>query len=246
MKYYLPMAQKQIFHLHNVVEMVGNRHTAKRILTEYIEKGFLQRVKPNLFVAIGSETNDVIANKYQIASHINDSSFVSHHSAFEYYGFYNQIYHSVNVSSLKSFQPFSFAQNEYICNATKFVDYVMTDANGIRVTTIERTIVDSIKDVRKVSDYEELNTCLSMVSYVDESKLIAILKQYDQAILWKKVGYMLENHKDIFYISPELLYLCRMNGKNSIGYFDSRQKANQVYNAKWQLYVFETIHGGDA
>jgi predicted transcriptional regulator of viral defense system len=48
------------------------------------------------------------ASKYQIAYVINDGAYLSHHSAFEYMGITNQIFHVIFVSSDKYFNDFEF------------------------------------------------------------------------------------------------------------------------------------------
>jgi len=50
------------------------------------------------------------------------------------------------------------------------------NTKGIRVTTLERTIVDSIEDFEKVGGLEELLNCIEMVNYLDENEVIKCLE----------------------------------------------------------------------
>ncbi len=51
--------------------------------------------------------------------------------------------------------------------ASSFLDGVETHGR-IRVTDLERTIIDTIKDFTKVGGLEELLACLSLVTYIKE------------------------------------------------------------------------------
>lgn len=61
-----------------------------------------------MYTCISGVTSAPVANRFQIASHITPTSYVSHHTAMEYYGITAQIYHDVYVSSETSFRDFTF------------------------------------------------------------------------------------------------------------------------------------------
>ena len=65
----------------------------------YQKKDYIERVKRDLYVAISLETQQPIANRYVIASHISNDAAVSYHSAFEFYGYSNQVFYETQVTS---------------------------------------------------------------------------------------------------------------------------------------------------
>lgn len=142
-------------------------------MQNYLKKGYIKRVK-NLYVAISFETNGVIPSKYEIASKITKSSYVSLHSAFEYYGYNNQVYNDVITASIERFYDFTFEYNYYryknISN-DKYVDTI----NGVRVSTLPKTIVDCIDDIKSYDDMEEVINNLSMLPVIDGLKIIEYL-----------------------------------------------------------------------
>ncbi|OLA10258.1 MAG: hypothetical protein BHW12_02915 [Coprobacillus sp. 28_7] len=99
MKYLNELTKRKIFSYNDFVFMLGDNNLAKNTLQSYLEKGYIKRIKHNLYGVVSLETNECIADKFLIASNITVTSFVSHHSAFEFYGYYNQVYNNVNVSS---------------------------------------------------------------------------------------------------------------------------------------------------
>lgn len=52
-----------------------------------------------MYTCISGETDSPVANKYQIGCAITESSYISHHTAMEYYGMGDQVYYDIYVSS---------------------------------------------------------------------------------------------------------------------------------------------------
>ena len=87
------------------------------------------------------ETGQAIPNRYQIASRVTDDACVSHHSAFEYYGYANQVFYDVYFTTQKRVRPFSYDGVNYCPMACRGnTDIIKTDT-GIRVTSLERTVI---------------------------------------------------------------------------------------------------------
>ena len=106
MKYYKPLLREGCFTRYNVVKMSGNQNTASSIIRNYLKKGYIQSVKRNLYVAVNLIDDEPVVNRYVIASSLTDSAYISHHTALEYYGYANQVFYDVYVSSEKRFHDF--------------------------------------------------------------------------------------------------------------------------------------------
>ena len=61
-----------------------------------------------MYVAISLETQQPIATRYVIASHISNDAAVSYHSAFEFYGYSNQVFYETQVTSESRFRAFEY------------------------------------------------------------------------------------------------------------------------------------------
>ena len=92
MKYYNQLAKKPSFTFDEATKVIGDISLTEKSLSQMIEEGSLHRVRRNLYTCVNLATGSDCASPYQIASKINDNSFVSYHSAFEFFGFYNQMY----------------------------------------------------------------------------------------------------------------------------------------------------------
>ena len=93
MKYLEKLMQMALFSRKDVVELAGSESAGYSILYEYTKAGYIDRIRRDLYTAISFETKQSIANRFQIASNISEDSCIALHSAFEYYGFANQVFH---------------------------------------------------------------------------------------------------------------------------------------------------------
>ncbi len=87
-----------------------------------------------------------------------------------------------------SFTAFEFDDVYYRYVALRIDAGTVQKEDGIRVTDIERTVLDSINDFEKIAGLEELLRCLEMIPFVDEEKLLWYLELYDKQFLYQWAG----------------------------------------------------------
>lgn len=224
------------FSREDVAEITGNLRTADSTLYSYKKKGFIVSIRRNLYAAISPETDQPVCTPYQIASAVSADSYVSHHSAFEYYGMANQVFSDVYVSSSTKFNDFEFDGKHYTRVISKTNEGVKT-VGKIRVTDIERTIVDSIKDFSKIGGTEELLRCLTMVTYASEDKLIEYLDIYNNLSLWQRTGYILSCFPNMKF-GKQFFDACKTKSKKSVRYlYEELKYEDHVLSGEWGLYV---------
>lgn len=239
MKYLSKLTMQKIFSQNDFENIVGSKSLAKTLLQNYLKKGLIKRIKHNLYCTVSLETNECIADKFLIASKITNTSFVSHHSAFEFYGYYNQVYNTVNVSSISKFNNFKFERNEYSLISTSSLDFV-DEIRGVKVSSIERTIVDSIKDAGKYSDLEETLNCINSIPYISINDILKYLEIINSKTLYKKVGIILSLFKDKFNIPEYFFEKCHEISDSIKVHFDKNKSAH-VYNSEWKIFIYKDL-----
>ena len=240
MKYYEQLLEKGCFIWNDVAKMVGNRNTASSLIQSYLKKGYIQSVKRNLYVAINLADGEPVVSRYVIASNLTESAYISHHTALEYYGCTNQVFYDVYVSSKTRFNTFEFNGLTYRYQMSRIDDGIVIKPDGIRVTDLERTIIDSINDFEKIGGLEELLRSLEMIPYVDETKLLCYLKSYGKQILFQKTGYILEHFKESLKITDAFFKASEAEISKSVRYL-YRDLEKSVYNKRWRLFVPEKL-----
>lgn len=250
MNNYKKILELRCFTLKEAAEAFRNVNTAKTALRNCKAHGMLRSVKRNLYVAVSLETDAPTASPFEIASNITPSSHISHYSAFEYYGVANQVFYDVYVSSKERFDTFDFDGRTYKYIADKLDDGVLTERHT-KVTDMERTIIDSIKDFSRIGGLEELLHCLSAIPFADEGKLMHYLKEYNNQFLFQKTGYILALLQDELKISNDFIEKCCSMVNRSTRYlYPDIVNEKAVFDRKWRLFVPSGIHlltgdGGD-
>lgn len=218
-----------------VVEMVGNSSAANSLIFDYLKKGYIQRVKHNLYVAISLEDDCPVYNRYQIGSKLFDDAYISHHSSFEVYGIYNQVYYECYVATKHRFKDFEFDGIKY-CRVEPGKANDLEETNKIKHTSLEETVIDSIKDCNKLSDMEEILRCIFMIHKLDEYKMLKILARYNNKFLYQKCGYIFDSIRGYIKLSDNFFNECKKNMAKTKRYFDKYVSCD-TYNQKWNLYV---------
>lgn len=237
-KYLKEFSMKRVFDFEFVVSLTGNKVLANMTLQNYLSKGYIKRVKKNLYVTISLENSGIIPTKFEIASNITKSSFVSYHSAFEFYGYYNQIHHEVFISSIEQFRPFSFEYNEYTCKRVDDIRFVET-INGVKVSPLAKTIVDLIDNVKTYDNIEEFIEILTMIPAINGADILAYLKYVNKKILFSKTGLILSLFKDGYNITNnQLLEMKRFGVDKSRDFTSEKHRLNKYY-PEWKLHAYD-------
>lgn len=233
------MAKYPIFSIDDVKKLTGNEKTAYSQLDRLMKKGLVKKIRKNIYSAVNPATGQVVATRYQIACAITVTAYISHHSAFEYYGLANQVFYEVYVSSETKFNHLEYDYVTYKYVASRMPDGVVEAKNttGVRITDLERTVIDSIRDFNKIGGFEELLNCLEAIHYLDEVKLKRYLDIYNTQVLYQKVGYLLDHYRKEIQLSKEFIEYCKSKIGNSRRYLVSEEKKDSFYNSEWKLMV---------
>jgi predicted transcriptional regulator of viral defense system len=238
MKHYGRLLQMGCFTRKDLTQMVGGENTAGSLIYSYKKKGLIKSVRRNLFVAISLETGQPVASRFSIASHAAPDAVVSHHSAFEYHGYANQVYYEMYVTAQTRFRSFEYDGISYRCLSGDIDHGVLERPGGVRVSDIERTVLDSINDFERVGGLEELLRCLEMVPCLDAEKLLGYLAEYDTGYLYQKAGYILEHLREALYLPDSFFDSCKGAIPKTKRYlYKGLQKQPHVLSADWRLYV---------
>jgi len=239
MKSYEKLLELKVFNYQDVCSSFGNGNTAKNTLKNLLDKGYIKKVKHNLYVVCDIEHKSTIADQYMIGSKIAKDSYISYHSALEFYGVKNQIFYTVYVSANKKFEEFEFEGFTYMGIKQKY-DFGIHKIRNVAVTDKERTILDCINNTGLAGGNEELILCFELLNVIDENKILDYLKQYNSKKLYAKTGFILELFKERWNISENTLNECQKHIGTTKYYFDDETKTIAHKGIKkWNLIVPE-------
>ncbi len=241
MKNYQVMAPMGVFSLGQAIEAIGNESNAKKALSNMVRNKQVRRVKKNLYSIVDPVTQDDSMSRFVIASHVTEDSFIGLHSAFEFYGFYNQIYYEIQILSTKRFLDFQYRDYSYRYFLSKSLTQIEM-IQGVRVSSIERTVVDSINLLGKAMDAEELVKCLSLVHRVNTEKVKEMLLEYDKDLLYRKVGYVLSFFKEDFNLTDDFFLFCKEKSNVlNYGYLLYSDTRKLEFIKEWGIYAYKDL-----
>jgi predicted transcriptional regulator of viral defense system len=242
MRYYAAFLRLRCFTRADVVALTGSSAAADSLLTAYRRRGLVDQVRRGLWVVLGLEDGQPVASRYRIATEVGPSAYVSHHSAFEYHGMANQVFYEVYVSANRRFTPFEYDGVSYRFVATRLAVGVEEMSDGVRVTDVERTVLDSVNDVEKIGGLEEFLACLELVPVLDSDKLLAYLDRYGKQVLYQKTGFLLSRYADRLRLPESFFTACQAHVGLGVGYLGS--PAESRYDKRWRLVVPATLAQG--
>lgn len=242
---------KYIPYIFNKTDIENNFENQKQLdnwLLRKVKSEKIIKVRNGLYVSL-DQTGSINVSKFEIASKISNDSFICYHSALEYYGLANQVFRTIIVGSTSRINSFEFDSIEYLCKLTRnteFIDYIKYA--GVRVTTLERTIIDCIDDINLAGGIDELLNSLSQIKFIDEKRLLDVLKSCNKVLLYQKVGYILEQFNSNLRLSDEFFNECQMHLTNQVKYFLKDEFIDIVYCPRWKLMAPKNlktrIYGG--
>ena len=236
MELYKKLAALRCFTHRDMVQLTGSESAAQRQIKNYLKKGYIERVRRGLYAVISMETEQPIPNRYQIASHAAADAYISHHSAFEFYGYANQVFYDVFFASEKRVRSFDYDGLHYQSVIWRGRTGVVEMSGGVRVTSLERTVTDSIADFMKIGGPEELLRCLALIPALDENRLLEAMEIYGRGQLYQKAGYILEAYANELSLSDSFFSECANRISASKTYLFAKQD-DFVFHEKWLLYA---------
>ena len=213
--------------------------TAASLIQAYMKKGYIERIRRDLYVAVSIETKQPILSRYQIGCHLAQDAYLSHHSAFEVYGYANQVFYEVYVATETRFTDFVYNGIMYHRIAPK-TNAVTAITNGIKVTSVEQTVVDSICDIEKIGGLEETIRSILLIPSLNADKLLEALKNANNGFVYQKCGYILEGLNDSLHLPDNFFAECEKHISNAKRYL-TKDHTGYILHKNWKLFAPENI-----
>ena len=236
MNLYFELLQYPTFSMKEVNGLYSSERTARVALGKLLRENMVLKIRNGLYTCMSGENGGPVANRFQVASAITPSSYVSHHTAFEYYGTADQVFYEVYVGSETRFHDFVFDGYTYHYVKSQMKDGIVSPefSGEVRVTDKERTIADSIKDLNLIAGLEEVLSCVVSANCIDETKMLNYLAGYDSAFLYQKTGFIFSEYQTELGISDNFIKICKDRIGNSKRYL-TNGISEPGYSGEWRL-----------
>ena len=231
-----------IFRTKDILHDFTSERSMQARLKTLTESGRIVKIKNGVYATVNVITEDVFANRFEIASALFEGACVAYHSALEFHGLGNQMYSEVQVFTEKRNMPFEFNGLEYKFFLPQIKSGVMNlEQNAkIAVTDLERTLVDCINRIDLAGGLEELVTAINGITYLNEENLILYLKEYNKKYLYKKAGFFLSLLKSEL-LSQNFFNVCRQNISVKIEDISENKNMPRKTDKSWRLIYPEKL-----
>jgi len=210
-----------------------------------IKKGYLKKIRRNLYHVTFPRTQSSQADKFLVASRIKQNYYIGLHAALEFFGKAHSYFNKVHicVGPEDRFDQFQYENTTYKPYLTKdTTTQIITHkyrGETIKICTKERLFVECVKHPKKIGGWEETLKSLEGLSGIEFETLVDyIIMQNNQALL-RRTALVLELLKDesVFYQHLE---------QNTVKRLQNRVKGHNQYlikgtggplNERWRLYV---------
>jgi predicted transcriptional regulator of viral defense system len=195
-----------------------------------------------LYAANDLASKAAIAGKFEIGSNVSPTSYIACHAALEYHGLATQIFNRIYVADNKRFRNFEFEGIFYEFCESKIADGVVNPAFNslVKVTDLERTLVDCINNIGLAGGLEELVSALALVGLVKENLLLKYLQTYNTKTLYQKAGFMFSCFKENLRLSDNFFDECKSKIGKNVSFLTDDGSSTTFYK-EWKLYAPENI-----
>lgn len=230
-----------------------SRHTSNNLLARHLASGRLVRVRRGLYATVpsGVEPSRATVDPYLIASHVTEEAVVAYHAALQFHGKTYSVWRRFHYLTRKPARPFSFRGLEFVPVQVPTAVRSQPDWGGgvvevrhaggrVRVTTMERALVDVLDVPQKGGGWEEIWRSLEMVEFFDLDAVIDYALALGSALTVARVGFFLEQHREPLMAEEEHLDRLCTGAPTQPRYFDSTRQSGRLIS-RWNLVVPENI-----
>lgn len=238
---------KPVFRLIDVQKILHiNDVASSNFVKKLVERGIVTRLKPGLFILVPFEMgkeSEYTGNPLIIAREImnGEDYFLSHVTAMEIHGMVTQPQLVTYITSLKPRRNTKTQGMEFrfIHSNKKYffglIDYWVTKQDKVKVSDLERTIIDGLKQPEYCGGLTEVAKGLWMRhNDMNVNKLIYYAVKINIGSVIRRLGYLLELYK---IGSPENWEILRDHLTETYVLLDPILPSEGKYVRKWRLQL---------
>jgi len=228
-------------------------HTSNSLLAERVAAGRLLRIKRGVYasVPVGADAADFQPPPPLVASKLSDDAVVAYHSALALHGYVYSLWTWEQYMTARRLRPLRFRGVEYVAvQAPKEVRDLADFGGGVeempyaegsvRVTSLERTLVDLLQAPGRGGGWEEIWRCLEMVEFFDLDAVTEYALRMRSSLTVARVGFFLEQHRQGLMVPDSHLRRLAEHAPHKVAYLD-RQRAPGRLIKSWNLIVPDEV-----
>ncbi|TPI45073.1 transcriptional regulator [Mesorhizobium sp. B2-9-1] len=220
------------------------------LLRYHLRAGNIKRVSREVFAAVPAHltADRMVIDRFAAASRLRPDGVLGFHSGLELHGIAYSEFNEVQLISAGrtervelSFGACRFVTPPKTLAATGKADYLTTtmDRQGVtvRVTAVERTIVDVLHRPELAGGAEEVLKSLDLVRYLDPAKVADYVELLDNSSLASVCGWWLEKRQRALGVTDDVLLRLRARLPRSKHYALGAEPGHAVLVQPWRVLL---------
>jgi predicted transcriptional regulator of viral defense system len=229
--------------------------TVDQHLARWRRQGRIARVKQGVFVRLDrpGALNEAPPDFIALASRMAPDAAVAYHTALKAHGLAQSLFERLTFITWSKAKPTSFQGRRFVPvrpraglltadRGERWIERLDRAGLEIRVTNVERTVIDVLDRLDLAGGAEEVWRSLQSVPALDPESLENYVTVLASSIVAAKVGFYLETRREELAVSERLLERLRVQIPKAPTYMDRRRRGRLV--ARWALVVPEELLAG--
>jgi predicted transcriptional regulator of viral defense system len=247
-------AKRPVFTYAEFVAALGREDRSARtrdaLLGYYVKTGRLMNVRRGLYLTVppGTDPARCPVDPYLLAAKLTQDAVLAYHTALEFHGKAHSVLESfVYVTARRSraldfrglhFRAVAFPKALRARDrATLGVKAAERLGVAVRVTTLERTMVDLLDRPDLGGGWEEIWRSLESVEFFDLDQVVEYALVLANATTAAKVGFYLRTHREALMVSDDHLERLRDRRPKEPHYLERGARKPGRLMAEWNLVV---------
>jgi len=230
-----------------------SRATSNNLLAKHVASGRLLRVRRGVYATVrrGQDPKTATVDPYLLACQLTPDAVVAFHAALQFHGRAYSVWHVFHYLTRRRARKFGFRGMEFVPVLAAAGVRDLGDSRGgveavdhaggtVRVTTLERTLVDVLSAPDRCGGWEEVWRSLESVEYFDLDAVVDYSLKQGSALTVARVGFFLEQHREALMADQRYLDRLRRHAPSQPRYFDRSRRSGQLVEG-WNLIVPRSV-----
>lgn len=224
------------------------------IVKQHVRAGNLLHVRRSVYAVVprGQTPESIVVDPYVLTTNITPDAVVAYHGALQFHGKAHSLTRRVPYLTTTKAKPCEFRGTQFVPVPVPPPLHAFPDLGGgimekardgalVRVTTLERTLVDVLDAPRHGGSWEEIWRSLESVEFFDLDAVIDYAFKLASAVTVAKVGFYLEQHREALMVEDRHLERLRERAPRHPMYLERGKRESGKLLARWNLVVPERV-----
>ena len=228
--------------------------TQEKVLGYHAKTGRLRRIRQGMYAVIppGADSDTYPVDPCLVAAKMTPDAVLSHHTALEFHGRAYSVWQHFIYSAERPVETLIFRDQVFrgarfpralVRSGAEHHGVLTAERFGmpVRVTSLERTLVDVLHRPDLAGDWEEAWRSLEGVEFFDIDEVVAYALLLDNATTAARVGFFLDQHRESLMVDDDHLKAFQQRRPRQPHYLDRSRRGGGKLVARWNLVVPEEV-----